>query len=90
MVPINFRQHRRELGLSQAALAGLIGCSADTVSNGERGTRPVSRFIYLRWCKALGMTPFLHVQIGAKEPSLAERLLRQAAQDMAVWSNRNP
>jgi putative transcriptional regulator len=53
-----FKKLREEAGLSQEALARLIGVTSKTISNWERGTNPASLTVpqMKALCKALGVT----------------------------------
>lgn len=42
MTFIEFKTHRDKLGLTQAALAMLLGVASNTVARWERGERPIS------------------------------------------------
>jgi transcriptional regulator with XRE-family HTH domain len=41
VTPARLREIRKRLGLSQSALAGVLGVSPQTVSNWETGSRPI-------------------------------------------------
>lgn len=47
---------RVRAGLTQAELARRVGCSQQTLSGYERGSRPRSAAVVLRLCTALGVT----------------------------------
>jgi transcriptional regulator with XRE-family HTH domain len=55
---LTLKQLREQAGLSQEALARLVGVSSKTVSNWERGTNVASLTVpqMKALCKALGVT----------------------------------
>lgn len=64
--------YRRRRGLSQAALAGLVGRSESWLSQVERGIRSVDRLSVL-----LDMARVLHVEVEAHRATVAVRAQRR-------------
>ena len=52
------RNHRRQLGLTQAQLAGTLGVTIRRVRNWERGRSPISRLVELAMRSVSGGAPF--------------------------------
>lgn len=53
MTPAEFRAHRKRMGLSQTALAGLFGVSERTIRRYEQGTSRIPRLVE-RWMQVQG------------------------------------
>jgi hypothetical protein len=50
-------QHRRDAGVTQAAVAVALGTDQSQVSKLERGERRLDIIDYVRYCRAIGIDP---------------------------------
>jgi DNA-binding XRE family transcriptional regulator len=57
MTPSSYRAHRRQLGLTQAQLAALLGVTRETVCRREKGTAEISNEAALALRRMLSLLP---------------------------------
>jgi len=79
------RSRRRDLGLSQSALAGKLGITFQQVQKYENGANRVSASMLIKLSEALGMPVAELLQVGQPGEPPGDRE-QQAAQLLAAYS----